>query len=248
MPYVKRKRNRSMPRRSSVRRRMPFKKRRPSRKMVMYRKPSQYSFKISWDQDFIDGATFSTIGIPQNYCLEFNIAQLLNIQDYTLLFERVQINAITIRYQVARTEVMTTDSNSTTPGQPSGNTPQLLTRFDYNSSAVSTFPDDGALIENFRQYGNTKTQLVNRPFSRKWSPRRLDPFFAGLDSSGNTLYGYTTGQRKPWTELNTTQAMKAPLWPALHVGITSDAVATNSSRFLLRPIVYYYVTFAGKRQ
>jgi hypothetical protein len=159
-----------MRRRRPVRRRMSRKKRRTSRKMVMYRKPSQYSFKISWDQDFIDGATFSTIGIPQNYCLEFNIAQLLNIQDYTKLFERVQINAITIRYQVARTEMIVTTPESVQPGQPSGNTPQLLTRFDYNSSDTTTFPDDGALIENFREYGNTKTQLVNRPFSRKWAP------------------------------------------------------------------------------
>jgi len=246
MPYVKRKRARSMPRRRPMRRRFSRKKRR-TRKMSMYKRPSQYSFKIAWDQDFINGATFSTLGAPQNYAIEFNLSQLLNIQDYIKLFERVQVNCITFQWQVARTEVMITDSNSSTPAQPQGNIPQLLTRLDFNSADSTTYPDDDALIEAFREYGNTKTQLVNQPFNRKWAPRRLEPFYGGLDGSGNTLFGYSTGKKKPWFELNTTQAIKGPLWPALHVGITSDAVASNSSRFYLRPVVHFYVTFAGKR-
>lgn len=248
MAYVKRKRSNSLRRRRPMRRRLSRKKRRTSRKMVMYKKPNQYHFKLSWDQDFINGATLSSLGAPQNIAVEFSLGQLLNFQDYQKLFERCQVNCITFQYQVARTETMVTQDNSSTSANPQGNIPQLLSRFDYNSVDTATFPDDDSLIEAFGEYGNTKRQLVNVPFNRKWAPRRLEPFYAGLDGSGNTLYGYSTSKSKPWTELNTTQGIKAPLWPALILGLTSDAITGNSSRFYLRPVVHFYVTFAGKRQ
>jgi len=246
MPYVKRKRARSMPRRRIRRRRRTFKKR--SRKMVMFKKPNQYSFKMAVDMDFINGWQLSTVGAPQSIVVQFSPYQILNFQNYLLLFERMQINACVFTYQVARTETVVTQDNSSTSANPQGNIPQLLSFFDYNTNDPGTFTSDEDLIEKFSEYGNLKRQLCNRPYNRKFQPRLLEPFLSDFDANNQPRYGYSSGKKKPWIELNSTEAQKTLLWPALHIGLTSDAITSNSSRFLLRPTAHMYVTFAGKRQ
>jgi len=248
MAYGKRKRARSVRRRRFVRRRPSRKKRRPSRRMVMYRKPSQYSFKISIDMDFINGWQLSTLGAPQSIVVQFSPYQMLNFQNYLILFERMQVNCCTFTYQVARTESIVTQANNATPANPQGNIPQILSFFDYNTNAPGNFTADEDLIEAFSEYGNMKRQLCNRPYQRKFKPRLLEPFLSGFDAQNEPKYGYSSGRAKPWIELNTVEAQKTLLWPCLHIGLTSDSISSNSSRFLLRPTAHMYVTFAGKRQ
>jgi len=247
MAYGKRKRSRPMRRRRPTRRKRTYSKRRPAR-MVRYKKPSQYSFKISIDMDFINGWQLSSVGAPQSIVVQFSPYQMLNFQNYLILFERMQVNCCTFTYQVARTETVVTQDNSSTSANQQANIPQLLSFFDYNTNDPGSFTADEDLIEKFSEYGNMKRQLCNRPYNRKFKPRLLEPFLSGFDAQNEAQYGYSSGKAKPWIELNTTAAQKTLLWPCLHIGLTSDAITANSSRFLLRPTAHMYVTFAGKRQ
>lgn len=253
MAYVKRKRTRSLRRRRRKRRRMSYKKRGGARKayypLYRYRRPDKYTVKLAFDQEFISQFQMATLGLPQAPVFQPALWNTHNFQNYELLFERARIHCIVFKYQVARAETMTVDMTGngaiTNPGI---NIPQLFSRLDYNSAGPSSFPDDASLIENFEEYSNTKRQLCNRTFVCKYTPQVLTPFYAGLDSSGLVKLGYQSGRKKPWIELSNTEGVKAPLWPALHLGLTSQATVSNAATFLLRPYGFMYVTFAGKRQ
>lgn len=253
MAYVKRKRTRSMRRRRTRRRRASYKKRRRTRKayypLYRYRRPDKYTVRLTIDQEFSSGFQLSSIGTPQSTVFQPSVSWCLNFQSYFALFERCRVNCVTFHYQVARAETMIVDATGTGAiASPSMNIPQLMTYLDYNSAQPQTFLSDDDLIEHYSQYSNVKRQLCNRPFTQKYTPVLLQPFYAGLDSSQNIQYGFHTGKKKPWIELNSTQAQKAPMWPALHIGLTSQSATANSQTFLLRPVIYMYLTFSGKRE
>lgn len=253
MAYGKRKRSRSLRGRRPVRRRMSRKKRMGSRKkyypLYRYRRPDKYTVKLQIDQEFTEGFQLATIASPQSLCFSPALNWCINFQEYQQLFERARINCVTFHYQVARAEVMNVDV-ITTGGisSPAMNIPQLLTRLDYNTNQADTFIDDATLLEKFGEYSNTRRQMCNRPFSQKITPCALQPMYAGLDSSANPLWAFHTTPPKPWIEMNNTPSVKMPMYPALHVGLTSQAAVANSQTFLLRPVIHMYVTFAGKRQ
>lgn len=252
MAYVKRKRTRSLRGWRRKRRRVSRKRRMASRKKYpLYRVPKRdkYTVKLVVDQEYTEAFQLATIGAPQSLCFSPALNWCLNFQEYQQLFERARINCVVFHYQVARAEAITVDV-MTTGGiiSPSLNIPQLLTRVDYNTNQADTFQSDAELLEKFGEYSNTRRQMCNRPFTQKLTPCALSPMYAGLDSSANPLWAFHTTKKKPWIELNNTPAIKMPMFPALHIGLTSQAAISNSQTFLLRPVIHMYVTFAGKRQ
>jgi len=170
--------------------------------------------------------------------ITFKLADLLNINLYTKLFEEIRINKIHISIKPSVSQIVTLDGVTANVSAASTAIPTAYYLIDRNDNDQELNADD------YKEYSKTVSKLATQSHSVLFTPSTLSPVFAGTDTTGNPIFTYCVDYEKKWIQLNSQQAVNDTTYYGFKMGIEGS----DHQVFTLTPTICAYVSFRGKRE